>query len=249
MHSFLMVGQSNMAGRGFPKEVEPLKNSNVYVLRTGRWCPMYVPVNPDRPKAGISLSESFADAYEKKHGVKVGLVPSADGGTCLDQWAPGGVLFDNAVFQAKLAMRSSELVGILWHQGEGDCREERHPLYFEKCMHIMRTMREELGLPSVPIILGGLGDFLAERTVEPEHCLGNYTKVNDALARMAAELPRCRFVSAVGLSSNPDLLHFSAGSLREFGLRYFEAFEELGTVTDGKSYDGSAVEMSSMERL
>ena len=93
-----MVGQSNMAGRGIPKEVEPIKNQNVYVLRNGRWIPMYVPVNPDRARAGISLAESFADAYEKRHGVKVGLVPCADGGTCLDQWAPGEVLFDNAVF-------------------------------------------------------------------------------------------------------------------------------------------------------
>mgnify|MGYP000999236259 CR=1 FL=1 len=47
----------------------------------------------------------------------VGLIPCADGGTSLDDWAVGGLLYDNAVFQAKLAQRTSELSGILWHQG------------------------------------------------------------------------------------------------------------------------------------
>ena len=35
------------------------------------------------------------------------------------------------------------------------------------------------------------------------------------------------FVSAEGLGANPDNLHFSAAALKEFGLRYFEKFEEL----------------------
>ena len=35
------------------------------------------------------------------------------------------------------------------------------------------------------------------------------------------------FVSAEGLTSNPDNLHFNAKSLHEFGLRYFEAYEEM----------------------
>ena len=35
------------------------------------------------------------------------------------------------------------------------------------------------------------------------------------------------FVSAEGLSPNPDNLHFSSKSLFEFGKRYFEEFEKL----------------------
>ena len=38
------------------------------------------------------------------------------------------------------------------------------------------------------------------------------------------------FVSAEGLLSNPDYLHFSAEALREFGLRYYEKFKELERV-------------------
>ena len=62
IHAFLMVGQSNMAGRGIASEVEPIQNRHIKVLRNGRWLPMYVPVNNDRSFSGISLAESFADA-------------------------------------------------------------------------------------------------------------------------------------------------------------------------------------------
>ena len=33
-----------------------------------------------------------------------------------------------------------------------------------------------------------------------------------------------RYVSAEGLGSNPDKLHFSAESLREFGVRYYNEY-------------------------
>ena len=35
------------------------------------------------------------------------------------------------------------------------------------------------------------------------------------------------FVSAEGLMPNADNLYFSAASLREFGLRYYEAFKNV----------------------
>ena len=106
IHSFLMIGQSNMAGRGKKEDVEPIDNKELKVLRNGRWQNMYVPVNCDRAFSGVSLAESFADAYQKDHGVQVGLIPCADGGTTLDQWKEGSILYDHAVFQAKLAMTS-----------------------------------------------------------------------------------------------------------------------------------------------
>ena len=224
IHSFLLIGQSNMAGRGYPADVEPLSNDNIAVLRNGRWWPRYVPVNPDRVTAGVNLAESFADRYEREKGVKVGLIPCADGGTNIDQWKVGGVLFDHACYMAELASRSSTIAGVLWHQGESDCADGRYQVYGEKLAIVMDTLRKRLGLHDVPFLLGGLGDFLTK--FEPPH-FDTYVKINEALKAYADSRAMTGFVSAEGLSANPDNLHFCAPALREFGVRYYEKFLEL----------------------
>ena len=59
IHSFLLIGQSNMAGRGVIEEAIPVDNTHIKVLRNGRWQKMFRPVNPDRSFSGVSLAESF----------------------------------------------------------------------------------------------------------------------------------------------------------------------------------------------
>ena len=252
IHSFLLIGQSNMAGRGLVREAEPVDNCDgrIKVLRNGRWQNMYRPVNPDRDRAGTCLAESFARAYADDHtDVEVGLIPCADGGTSLNQWREGGLLFDNAINCAKLAMRTSHIVGILWHQGEGDCGENNYPHSLEKISAIMDALRRELGAEDVPLLVGGLGDFLDKNDKHPE--LKNYIHVSAALKEFAKISHRTAFVSAEGLSSNPDNLHFCHASLMEFGLRYYEAFrtiEDTERVFDEKCKMNDAVR-TSMELL
>ncbi|MBR2934217.1 MAG: sialate O-acetylesterase [Oscillospiraceae bacterium] len=225
MHSFLLIGQSNMGGRGIASEVEPIENERLFVLRNGRWRDMYVPVNADRNTSGTNLAESFADRYAREHNVDVGLIPCADGGSSLDMWQKGGVLYDHACFMAGLAMRSSTIAGVLWHQGESDCADALYPLYEEKLHVILNNFRDDLGLHDVPFLLGGLGDYLKDCPLDQKY--KNYIHVNESLKRVAAARERTAFVSAEGLGSNPDLLHFSAPALREFGLRYYDEFIKL----------------------
>lgn len=228
IHSILIIGQSNMAGRGFLCEAKPLSNmgGRLKVLRNGRWQNIYRPVNPDRPFSGTCLAESFATRYAEEHeGVQVGIIPCADGGTSLNQWRCGGLLFDHAVCTAKLAMRTSNLAAILWHQGEADCAPHLNCVYLEKLTAIMTAMRRELGAEDVPIIVGGLGDFLKDRAESPN--LVHYPVINEALRAFAEKTHRAAFASAEGLTSNADNLHFSADGLYEFGLRYYEAFRSV----------------------
>ena len=215
-----------MAGRGFLNEAAPLpKDMRLKVLRNGRWQPMFRPVNPDRPFSGTCLAERFAIEYAREHNVDTGIIPCADGGTTLQQWREGGLLFDHAVLTAKLSMRTSELTAIRWHQGEGDCEASLYPHYEEKFTGIAAALRRELGAEDIPFLVGGLGDFLKNRAESP--ALANYPHVNEALKRVAASSPKMAYVSAEGLGSNPDNLHFSAAALDEFGLRYYEAFKAL----------------------
>lgn len=225
IHSFLLIGQSNAAGRGFANEVEPIINEKISVLRNGRWWPMYVPVNPDRVTAGINLMESFADAYSNEKQVRVGIIPCADGGTSLEQWSVDGVLFDHACYMAELAQRTSTIAGVIWHQGEADCSDLLYPHYEEKFTKIMKAFKERLNLNDVPFLLGGLGEYLVHYPGGAH--FKNYVYINEALEKIAKENPMTGFVSAKGLSSNPDYLHFNAQSLREFGLRYYQEFKKL----------------------
>ena len=214
-----------MAGRGRAGEVPPLENDRLFMLRNGRWQPLVEPVNYDRPFAGISLAVSFAHEYQKMSGLDVGLIPCADGGSGLEDWAVGGPLYTHAVYQTQLAQRISEVRGILWHQGEADSNDEtRARTYAPRFMKILSALREARALHKVPVVLGELGDFLGDN---PENKEPHYRLVNRALASLAAENPGIALASAAGLGSNGDYLHFNAASLREFGRRYFEKYKEL----------------------
>ena len=232
MHSILLIGQSNMSGRGNPADVAPIPNDDnkIQVFRNGRWRKLYTPVNPDRETAGVNMAESFADAYRADHPEvdRIGLIGCADGGSRLDQWRKGKLLYDYAVACASLAQRSSNIVAILWHQGESDCQPERWPLYEEKFVPFIQSFRRELGLEDVPVLLGGLGDYLQFR-VRPDGSTPqrDYPRINAALQKIAAEQPRMGYVPADGLEDKGDRLHFSARALREFGLRYYAAFRKL----------------------
>ena len=223
IHALLMIGQSNMAGRGDFADVEPIVNPELRVLRNGRWRSFFTPVNPDRPFSGVSLAESFADAYQKDHRVTTGLIPCADGGTRLDQWKPGSLLFDHAVLQARLAARTANIAGILWHQGESDCEEGLCESYLEKLEAFYAALTGALRLEGVPFIVGGLGDFLSQRDGAAPY----FRSVNRQIRMFAERHPMVGFASAEGLGGKPDHLHFTAASARAFGLRYYEAFRLL----------------------
>ena len=225
IHSFLLIGQSNMAGRGILLDAIPVDTTHIKILRNGRWQKMFRPINPDRSFSGVSLAESFAEAYAKKYNVDVGLICAADGGTKLEQWQVGSLLYESAVSQAKLALRTSTIVGVLWHQGESDCVPELAQTYKERFEVIMNALRKELGLEDVPFILGELGSFLGDCT-SPEF-VKNYPQVNEQLHEIAKANELTGLVSADGLTANADNLHFNAKSLYEFGLRYFAEFERL----------------------
>lgn len=225
IHSFLMMGQSNMAGRGFLHEVDPIYRENIKMLRNGQWQMMSEPINYDRPVSGVGLAASFADAWSKANpDEEIGLIPCAEGGSSLDDWHPEGILFQHALSEARFAMRSSQIRGILWHQGESDSYRSLYKTYYKKLTLIIETLRNELNLIEVPLIIGGLGDFLG-KTGFGQHAT-EYRQVNEQLQRFANEQQNCFFVTAAGLTANPDGIHVDAVSQRKFGYRYFEAFSK-----------------------
>lgn len=217
-----------MAGRGDFGEVPEIVNSKCFMLRNGRWIPMSEPINPDRQifgyfHSGVGLSASFADEYAKYFNQKVGLIPCADGGTAMKEWQPGELLYDNAVAQAKLAQRTSEIAGILWHQGENDSKNiEDVQAYRKRFMNMLSALLRDLELPEdIPVILGELGEFVGSYN---NGVLKYYKEINGILKNLSEELPRGGFARAEGLACKNDGIHFDSRSYRELGIRYFQEY-------------------------
>jgi hypothetical protein len=241
-HSFLMIGQSNMAGRGFLKEVPPIHDEKIKMLRNGRWQMMAEPINCDRPTSGISLAATFASSWRLFHNQEddIALIPCADGGTSLEDWSVEGSLFQNAILQAKAAQKISTLSGILWHQGENDSNGQKYRLYIEKLALIIKSLRKELNAPDIPLIIGGLANFLQDGMYG--QYFNEHHEVNAALMQFAKDHHYCYFVSAKGLTANPDSIHFNAESQRKFGIRYFKAFQQKTHIWDALPDENQIIE-------
>jgi len=225
LNIFLLIGQSNMAGRGRLNEVPQLDHPQVFMFRAGRWIAATEPLHTDKPPiAGIGLGMSFAVELIRAAGMApVGLIPCAVGGTPLSRWMPGADLYEYAVGTARAALPAGNLTGILWHQGENDAgNREDAASYGERLRDMLQSLRADLSAHSVPVVAGELGHFLRHDQGYPF-----FELVNRSLRELEGCLPAYACAGAEGLSDNGDFVHFDAASLREFGIRYAKRFLEM----------------------
>lgn len=228
---FLLVGQSNMAGRGKvgPKDLVP--NPRVWSFnKSEKWVPAIAPLHFDKPGiVGVGLGRAFGIAAAEQHPEwNIGLVPCAVGGSPLSSWEPGarydalGVTpYDDAIRRAKAAMKNGTLSGILWHQGESDAgKPEQAATYAERLTKMIGQFRSDLDAPDVPFLIGELG-HLPDRP---------YTDRNNPVCvahrEVAESVPNCAVVSSKGLTPKSDGTHFDAESAKEFGKRYANIWEK-----------------------
>lgn len=219
---FLLIGQSNMAGRGKVEAVDKEILPGIFMLtKEALWVPAVDPMHFDKPAvAGVGLGRSFAkvvlEAYPK---ATIGLIPAAFGGTSLEQWKVGGDLYKDALARARVAMKSGKMRGILWHQGEADSgKRELMTSYRERFAVVIEQLRADLGAPDLPVVVGELGEFRKEAFNRD---------INQQLALVPFTVPHSAFASSQGLVDKGDLTHFDAPSLRELGRRYGLAFLSL----------------------
>ncbi|WP_338786227.1 sialate O-acetylesterase [Metabacillus sp. FJAT-53654] len=248
MKSILLIGQSNMAGRGFIEDVPPIYNEHINMLRNGRWQMMAEPLNFDRHVSGVGPAVSFAQAWTEDHpGESIGIITCAEGGSSIDEWAIDGLLTRHAISEAKFAMETSEIVGILWHQGESDSYGERYKTYEDKLLSLFKHLREELNAPDIPIIIGELGHYLGE--VGFGKSAVEYKQINQILSKVAHTEKNCFFVTSKGLTANLDGIHIDAISQRKFGLRYYEAFSKQKHVLDILDIEDEWIEKEAKREL
>ncbi len=221
LHLYLLLGQSNMAGRGKLAAEDQTPHPCVLMFTlANQWEPALEPVTHDKPTMlGVGPGLAFGKAMAAHDpGVTIGLVPCAVGGTPLKRWQQGGDLYSNAVHRARLALLDGTLKGILWHQGESDSGTITNAnSYGDRLAQMIQDIRADLGCPDLPFVVGQIGEFLYDRG--PDH--SPYARVvNAALAALPGKVPATACASSKDLKHKGDQLHFDAASQRELGRRY-----------------------------
>lgn len=227
---FLLVGQSNMAGRGVVEAQDQAVNPRVLMLnKEGRWVPAVDPLHFDKPAAGVGLGKTFGEIIAKQNpGVTIGLIPCAVGGSPIDTWKPGAFYagtkthpWDDMEKRVALALPAGTLKGILWHQGESDSTAALAPVYAGKLHDLIKRLRALVKSPNVPFIAGQMGVFDGVPWT-PEKGI-----VDQAHRDLPKQVPHTAFVSAEGLKHKGDKVHFDAAAYRELGKRYAEAYLKM----------------------
>ncbi|QNN20919.1 sialate O-acetylesterase [Planctomycetales bacterium ZRK34] len=224
VHVYLLMGQSNMAGRGPLIEGDRDDVDGVIMLdKSDHWTPAHHPIHFDKPKiAAFGLALPFAKQMKQQagDGVVIALVPCAFGGTPLSRWVKGGDLYENAVRRAKIAARDGVIMGMIWHQGEADSGSPRNETYGSRITGMIASLRDDLHTPKLPVVVGELGYFFVNKSK-------GAAKVNEALNDLHNHVAHTACASAEGLGHKGDTTHFDREALVKFGHRYAEAMIKL----------------------
>lgn len=228
-HVYLLIGQSNMAGRGQVDAESKVIDPQIIMLDSqNQWVPAKDPVHFDKPAAGVGPAITFAKTIKGENKkIKIALVPCAWGGSPIKVWEPGASYlnahpYDDAIKRVKIAMQTGVLKGILWHQGESDNDSINSAVYLKKLVALVSRLRSDLQMPNLPFVVGEIGYFNKENFINKE--------VN----QLQKEVNNTLVVSAKGLVHKGDGLHFNAESARELGKRYAAAMLQLQKKTQLK---------------
>lgn len=227
MHIYILMGQSNMAGRGRITEAyRTMGHENLLMLTKDlEWVPARHPLHFDKPGiAGVGPGLSFGLSMLKgTDGLTIGLVPCAVGGTSIKKWMPGvqdsvtsTFPFNDAVMRIMEAMKYGEIKGVLWHQGEGDSNSEAAKHYVARLTALIERIRCVVGNPELPFVIGELGPYRAQ-----------YDKINSVLPEVQQQVPNTIVVSSADLAHNGDGTHLDSESATLFGQRYAEGMRQL----------------------
>lgn len=228
-HLYLLIGQSNMAGRGAVEAADKTPHPRVLKFtKEMTWAPAVDPLHFDKSAAGVGLGSSFGRAMaDANPDVTIGLIPAAVGGTPLGRWEKDKDLYKQGLERARAAMKNGTLKGILWHQGESDSgKEETAQSYRDRLAKMVVDLRADLGAGEVPFVAGKLGEFLDEK-IKDGKPTSYWKTVNAQIGTLPEKAPNTAAVDSTGLKDKGDKVHFDSPSLREFGKRYAAAMLKL----------------------
>ncbi|MEX0321502.1 MAG: sialate O-acetylesterase [Puniceicoccaceae bacterium] len=234
---FLLMGQSNMKGRGVMPEV-PLNDPQIIMMhrRTDGWFiarhPLHSVGDPvtfeKSDNAGVGPGLAFAQAIAKKHPkARIALIPCAVGGTRIDKWQKGQRLYEETIRRAKLALEQgpkghTRVVGAIWLQGEADsATPEQIAAYPDRIARMVADLRSDLGIPDLPFIACTIGE-LREGSIEAR------AAINKVLLDLPNFIPHTDCIDSRSFASDiGDSVHFDTPTQEKHGRLFAKAYLRL----------------------
>ena len=227
-HIFLLTGQSNMEGAGYPVLPEYLTGTTQVLELNDKmeWVKNVAPYG-----RGYGPGESFALHYAKLHpDVTVGVIHAARGGRSMRELSKGGrdntdraPNYDNLIKKIKFAQEQGEVKAMLWHQGESDTGNRN---YINELNKLVTDVRTDIGIADLPLFVGELGRYV------------NWTDgFNRMIQDVESKIENCKLISSKGLMHRGDELHISGYSVNTFGCRYLDAYLKMREPETAKKFE------------
>jgi len=246
---WVMAGQSNMEGQGaFDCALQPHPLVRMFAKR-GEWVPAKEPTHfwlesPDqahwygmneaqwkealakpqpKPERGASPGLAFGRALVDATGIPVGLIPTALGGSSMEQWNPaykdkGTQLLFGSMLAQLGRTGAPPVAGILWWQGESEAfAAELVPPFHEAFLKLVRAFRDDLKQPDLPFIYAQISRVCG---MGVDWKLWN--AVQEAQRKAAGEIPFSACVASVDLPLD-DGIHVSGYGQNILGMRMAKA--------------------------
>jgi len=212
---YLLIGQSNMAGRAAIEEQDRAPLNRVYLLTDqDQWEPAVNPLNRYSTIRKALAMQKLGPGYTfarklaaMNPDIEIGLVVNVKGGSSINEWVKGEHFYEEAIKKVRIAEPAGAFKGIIWHQGESDRTEADS--YLAKLEALVANLRADMGIPDLPFVAGEIGRFV--EGAEP---------INRVIRALPDRVGNTAVVTAEGLTDHGDVVHFDSRSQRLLGERY-----------------------------
>ena len=231
---FLLGGQSNSVGQAptsglptSPVDLQQPQNDVQFYYDGSQLTTLRPGSGGNPPPSGlhfgpeVTFGREVADASPS---VAYAIIKHGENGTALyNDWAPGTgasyTAFRNTVDAGLAALQTAgyttEIVGMLWHQGESDAIESEQDNYASNLTAFIADVRTRYGA-NLPFLIGEIRRSNGAK----------FVTVADAQIAVAAADENAKFVPASDLTFS-DTYHFDAPGMTTLGERFATAYTDL----------------------
>ena len=207
--TYILLGQSNMAGQGKVAELAKEKKTlpkNVHFFLNGSEVRII-----NLKKFGPEVS--FAHAIAVKHPKEIiNIIKFAPGGSLMKDWVKNGHYYKTLKKQLQRIRKKASLnpAAIFWMQGERDTKSVKlaktYPADLKK---LIGALRQDLKRPKLAFIIAKISIPEAFRPAVKE--------VQMAQVKVSKEMPFVRIFATDTLKKNSDRVHFSTQGQWQLG--------------------------------